>query len=359
MLIVCREAGVHASRVHGRGMCPRRTSLQDQRGRGANYSPFRELVALPSELPRLDGLFADNIYIINLDREVLTMNRSVHWKLGNIPRQNKLWLHAIKESVYRGWDTISLETCPEEHIASPALEFPKQHKSIKYDYRVVTPGTDIAEARKAFLTHVLACVFVSYRNEIITFEKEWSPDSFLFRGLTFALVSIASGQAKFHSFPAQPCNPRTVHLWACGSRHLPRSPGWLGKEWAGDSDLLVEFGSLCHRPGERPGASPAETLYWLEDVLVSLVLVVDGNAITNAVTWGINQRRASFQLVVLSLFKVVLAEVSFSDDKTPFVRVSEPVNLSPLQADEGLSTYPRERPEWKPGMRLRLCVASS
>jgi len=192
-------------------------------------------------------------------------------------------------------------------MASLALARRKRDQEIGYTFRVATPRTDIGEPWKAFLTYALAGAFVEYQNEIIRFGREWSADSFPFRELAFALVSIASGEVKFHSFPAQHCNPRNCQWWDCRSNHLPNSPGWLDTMWAGDSAPLPEFGSMSHRPGDPPGASPTETMYWIKDVLVSLTVLVDGAAITNAVAWGVKQGRTNFQMVVLSLFKVVFA----------------------------------------------------
>ncbi|RAQ49590.1 hypothetical protein AFGD_002150 [Aspergillus flavus] len=317
-----------------------------------DYSQFREFVTLPSELPRLRDDF-EYIYIINLDHEVLTMNHSIHWKLGNIPRQDELWLRAIADSIYMYKPTISLDVCPEEHMVSLALELPKRKRKIGYDFRVVVPRTNIAEARKTFLTRLLASTLIQYQDEIIRFGREWGPDSFPFREMAFALVSIASGQAKFHSFPSQQCNPRACGASDCKLNHLSKLPGWLDEEWAGDSAPLLEFGSLSHRPGEPPGASPTEMIYWLEDVLVSLTLVIDGKAITEAVNWGIEQGRTSFQIVVLSLFKAAFAEVFLGDGGEPFVEVSRAVDLSPLRANYCVSTHPRDRPELKPGMKTQ------
>ncbi|KAB8206031.1 hypothetical protein BDV34DRAFT_212685 [Aspergillus parasiticus] len=302
-----------------------------------DHSQFHEFEILPSGLPRLGDDF-EYIYIINLDHEVLTMNHSIHWKMGNIPRQDELWLRTIADSIYLYKPTISLDVCPEEHIDSLALELPKPKRKIGYDFRVVAPRTSIAEARKAFLTRLLASTLIQYKEEIIRFGREWSPDSFPFREMAFALVSIASGQAKFHSFPAQQCNPRTCGAWDCKLNHLGKSPGWLDEEWAGDSAPLLEFGSLSRRPGEPPGASPTETIYWLRDVIFSLTLVIDGKAITEAVNWGIEQGHTNFQIVVLSLFKAAFAEVFFGDDGEPFYCVS---------------THPRDRPELNPGMKTQ------
>ncbi|TRX94109.1 hypothetical protein FHL15_004877 [Xylaria flabelliformis] len=78
---------------------------------------------------------------------------------------------------------------------------------------------------------------------------------------------------------------------------------------------------MSHLPGDPPGVSPAETMYWLGDVLVNLELVTDSAAITKAITWSIEQGYTNFQIVILSLFKVKFAEVSFVDGD-PYVKVS-------------------------------------
>lgn len=313
-------------------------------------SLFREFVALPSELPRLNGYDAEFIYTLDLDREVLTVNHSMHWKLGNIPHQDNLWLRAVEDSIYLYKPTINPDVCAEEHMASQALELPEPVWEIPYTCRLVTPRMDIGEARKVFLTYFLARALIEYKDEMIRFGREWSPDSLPFRELIFALVSIASGQFRFHSFPAQPCNPRNCLLWDCKSNHLQWSSGWLDEQWAGESAPLLEFGSMSHRPCEPPGASPTETMYWFEDVLVSLTLVVDGKAITEAVTWGVECGRTNFQAVVLSIFKVAFVEVSLEDGEL-VVKLTESVNLSPLHANYCVSTHPRERPVRKPGMK--------
>ncbi|KAK6843993.1 hypothetical protein PG987_004853 [Apiospora arundinis] len=276
----------------------------------------------------------------------------IHWKLGNVPPQDNLWIRAIANSIYPYKPTISLDICPEEHIASLDLELPKPNPVVGYDFCVVVPRMGIEEARKAFLTHVLARTLVEYKNEIVAFGREWSPDSFPFRELAFALVSITSGEAKFHSFPARGCNPRRCVRWDCDADHLFESPGWLDNDWAGPNAPLPEFGSMSHRAGQAPGASPSQTTYWLEDVLVTLTMVIDGEAITNAVAFGIDKGRTSFQVVILSLFKVAFAEVSCDSGKIS-VKVSRSVRLSPLRAEYCMSTHPRERPELKPGMPVQ------
>jgi len=55
-------------------------------------------------------------------------------------------------------------------------------------------------------------------------------------------------------------------------------------KWFGEDAPPLVFSSMSHRPGKSPGASPTETMYWNEDVLISLGLVVDSKAIRNAAT---------------------------------------------------------------------------
>lgn len=76
------------------------------------------------------------------------MNHSIHWKLGNIPRQDKLWLRAIADSIYPYKPTIYIDVCSEEHVASLALELPEPNRVIEYNFRIVAPRTNIGEARK-------------------------------------------------------------------------------------------------------------------------------------------------------------------------------------------------------------------
>ncbi|KAK8140526.1 F-box domain-containingprotein [Apiospora sp. TS-2023a] len=324
---------------------------------------------LPSELPLLAGYEADKVYIVNIDDEVLTINYGIHWKLNNIPRQDDLWARAGVDSIYPHKPTISLDLCPEEHMAELALPLPERNPTIGYRSRAVVPRTDIDGARKTFFTYLLARTIVQYKDAIVSFGREWSPDSFPFRELVFAIVSIASGETRFDIEPPIRCEvlPAEICEHECGLDHLYEIPrcsfvdGWneglahAGDDfWPGDILPLLEFGSMSHLTDEAPGASPLETTYWIKDVLVSLTLVVDGGAIASAVTFGIGQGRTHFQIVIISLFDVALAEVSLDEKGEVMVRFSESLSLSPLRPEYCMSTHPRERPELKPGMAPQL-----
>ncbi|KAK4156574.1 hypothetical protein C8A00DRAFT_30540 [Chaetomidium leptoderma] len=296
---------------------------------GAPHDPTpsrrQEFIQLPSELPQAPwGPF--NL-IINLDREVFTVNYDAHYKLGDIPRDNGVW------------DLVFPGAHHESRLAFPALELPERVEGIGYASRTVTPRSCIEDPREHWLVRVLAEVINKFATTIRQFGREWAPGSFPFRELTFALLWIASGKAKFLSFPRGTCPHRGFEL---------PDRGYFGQDLAGESAPLFEFGSLFHRRGQPSGVSPTETMYWFDDVLISLVLVVDGGAVTAAVAWGLEQGRSNFQLIVMSLFEVVLGEVSTKSDqnsaKDPFVKISDPLQLSPLREEECMST-PRECPD--------------
>ncbi|KAI1132400.1 hypothetical protein F5Y10DRAFT_293500 [Nemania abortiva] len=331
------------------------TSVYEIHDSAAFYIPRGMFVDFPSDLPldlkqvemRAVERPRSLVYIINLDQEVLTMGYGIHWKLANIPRDDS-WSSFVQHSIYPKKPTVDLRLCPGEHVASLALELPEPNPTIGYEHCFVTPKRDITETRQVFLTYALAKSFIEYKETITNHGREFSPDSFPFRELAFALISIASGQAEFYSFPTKMCLDRTT----CGRhclktrKHLVTLIGdiWLDEYRVGDKAPLPFFGSMFHFPGQAPGVSPAETMYWFEGVLISLVLVIDGEAITKAVAWGIEQGRTNFRIVVLTLFQVAFAEVSFGDNEKPFVRVSEAAYLSPLREEYCLSTHPRERP---------------
>ncbi|KAJ2999051.1 hypothetical protein NUW58_g132 [Xylaria curta] len=120
-------------------------------------SQYEEFETIPSELPQINERFVrePRFYIINLDQEILTLEWGIHWKLGNLPRSKCLYNRDFSVIMYPCDYIIRLDMCPEEYLASPALELPKPNWAIEHDFRRVTPKTDLVEARKAFLTCIL------------------------------------------------------------------------------------------------------------------------------------------------------------------------------------------------------------
>ena len=300
-----------------------------------------EFAAAPSEFPRFRDHAPDYNYIINLDNEIFTINYRIHWKLWNIPRQDHLWSEGDEIIDYYYNRSDFNDGHLEEYKASPKLKLPEQNWRIGHASRAAVPRKLVRDARKAFLLHVLAEVFFEYECEIKNFGRQWSPDSFPFRELTFAFISIASSQASFRS---------SARDTFCSGH--PENEGILSHTL--DADLatkmppLLSFGSMYHRKDEPAGASPAETMYWFQGVVISLTLVVDGEAITEAADWGIAQGRATFEVVVLSLFHIAFASVSVGGDGKPFIKYSQRLDL-------GMGRHQvKEDYRWRMGTPKRL-----
>ncbi|KAI0016982.1 hypothetical protein F4780DRAFT_629032 [Xylariomycetidae sp. FL0641] len=308
---------------------------------------------LPSALPVLRR-YSDNerdelppgslySYIVNLDEEILTIDYSVHWKFDNIPPTPR-WYRPIKPSVCSPFCTIAFSKNPfvNNKTKSPALQLPPpdNHFSYLYTFTAVIAKTDLKEQTvpaKAITAAFMVEVLNGYKYHINLFGTEWSPDSFAFRELSFAILAIASRQAHFQSLEG-PEEARRRNINSAGfvvpagyvDTSTYHGPGMGNPDI--DFDTFLEFGQMRHRPGNHPGVSPEETTYWLGDVLVSLVLQIDAKAIEQAVTVGVQEGITNFQVVVMSLFQVAFAEVDClsSTGRGPLVRFTPAVQLSPL-----------------------------
>jgi hypothetical protein len=63
----------------------------------------------------------------------------------------------------------------------------------------VTPKVQIGDIRKHWLMRVIAEIMSEDSETIHDFGREWAPESFPFRELTFALLWVASGKADIES----------------------------------------------------------------------------------------------------------------------------------------------------------------
>ncbi|KIH93832.1 hypothetical protein SPBR_05701 [Sporothrix brasiliensis 5110] len=323
---------------------------------------FRAYLELPTEFPYFDCLpdFQDDgayqnvfphnqhIYITNLDAEVFTIDYSVHYRLDNIPRTDNMWYTAIEPSVYGMALTVNTDICPEEHLASLAIELPAPDMSFgTTNVRRCDPHVKLEQDHTALFALTAASMFGTYRDTLACLCRQWQPSSFPFREFVYAIVSCAAGNFSL-------CQPAAVSK---SHEMLVLQSPWSAKRHEGkESAPLVQFGSMSHLENLPPGAAPTETTYWLSssfpDVLVSLVLVVDGKAATDAMNWGIKActRQKSdegrFFMIIISLYQVALAEVSWTskEQDQPHLRISDPMPLSPIVPDDCLSTHPRERP---------------
>ncbi|KIW22034.1 uncharacterized protein PV07_12574 [Cladophialophora immunda] len=97
--------------------------------------------------------------------------------------------------------------------------------------------------------------------------------------------------------------------------------------------LMPLFGSGCHAEGQEPGSSPSESIYWFEGVPISLVpdTVFENDtdaAIAKAVEHGLATGRSDFRMVLFSIWRAVLVEISTKDavhkiPRTGLVRICD------------------------------------
>jgi hypothetical protein len=91
------------------------------------------------------------------------------------------------------------------------------------------------------------------------------------------------------------------------------------------------FGSGCHRPDQEPDSAPPGTIYWIENVLISLVpnTVFENHAeaaIAKAVEYGLGEGKIHFQVVVFSILNAIMLEADVRDGVT-VVRRTEVVPI--------------------------------
>jgi hypothetical protein len=94
-----------------------------------NNGILDEFDQVPSLLPDIFEGPIEWIYIVDLDREIFSVNHGAHFKLNNIPL-NDVWIEALEVDVYRR-TTLSTDICPAVSIAYPAMKSNMDGKALK------------------------------------------------------------------------------------------------------------------------------------------------------------------------------------------------------------------------------------
>ncbi|EEH23228.2 hypothetical protein PABG_05439 [Paracoccidioides brasiliensis Pb03] len=147
---------------------------------------------------------------------------------------------------------------------------------------------------------------IAYSEQLNQDYFRWSPDDFIFRELAYAIISFASGRLSFRIEDLPSC---------CGRQY--------GSPWPSE----LNFG--YHLAGHAPGSAPEGTLYWFDNVLVSLIPDIPERIhlyIDKAVNFGLEQGNLPFQAVLISLSTIVLLDVEI-DNGIPVVKHTEPLKL--------------------------------
>lgn len=272
-------------------------------------------------LPQLD-LYIEYTYVIDLDREVFSVNNGAHFVLGKIPRDS--WMKSL--AFDNGSAALIIpDLVPEGSIADlPSLRF--KHSKPNTTEMVVQDFDVISVQPKAFLNFpmvlrhgpLLLAHLWRAQKASLEYTMPWvlrglTPEDFAFREIAFAILSLSAGLT-------------SGLMLACGQRQLEPSPNsdWrcfiLGDNPRGRPVVLSDVGIGYHAEGIDPGSSPQASTYWFHGALIRLEADLTNpdrvkEAIAQAISFGqsTNTTADVFDVVLLSIEHVVLLHIAGSN----------------------------------------------
>ncbi|PWY95056.1 hypothetical protein BO94DRAFT_530944 [Aspergillus sclerotioniger CBS 115572] len=291
-----------------------------------------ELPPLQAVLPGLADLCIEWTYTLDLDREVLTIDNSLHLSLNKIPHGDA-WIK------YLGTDhrhrRVADSCTPKELVADliwkPEIDSASKERYHQFDVCVIALETfynqdDISVTRESLLDATFSLINDQYRELLDGYVLEWEPSHFAFREIAFAVLSVAAGEVSFECIR----NFDQNHIGE--GYYLDRrnvSPSLTAS--CHPVTILPRFLYESHLPGVRPGSAPEGRMYWLKNVLVYLAsgldsVEVEEASVAEVVEAGLKQGLVGFYAMVFSIIDVVLLHVQKGSDGTIHV------NRSPLMA---------------------------
>ncbi len=267
-----------------------------------------QLHELPTAVWDSRGIAADWTYLVDLDSQRFVINNWIIFDLCNIPRHR--WTEAFSSAGQI--DEFSFTLGPE---ASDEMSQPRYfangnqrldcYVSVYQRHAVswVNPRRidDSLPLRQLF---TLAIFHHFMASELLDYLPATPHDSFAFREVAYAVLSLATGNFYFDE-PAG----------YIGDYAREESTGFLvDVNDEGDNSFMPIFGAGCHMESEEPGSSPSELVFWFHGVLISLIpdnaFDLDLEAVIGkAVSFGRAIRTDDFQIVIFSIQNAVLLEV--------------------------------------------------
>lgn len=276
-----------------------------------------ELEELPTALGDVgNGLAIEWVYVIDLDNEFFSVDNWIFFNLWDIPRDR--WVQAFDIDRDGGQKVFSFEICPEgsagiippEYFGDDAAGERDKYRTVcqQYSHLTVEAISDIRVSSRAALRQIVAIMLFENSTAFWEYASGWGHENFAFREVAFAILSFAAGQYYFD-------DPNRFY----GHHDKYESSGYLiDRNEGGKPKLMPLFGSGCHRPDQEPGSAPLGSIYWFENVLISLVPdTVFGKdteaAMAKAVEHGLEEGKTNFQIVVFSIFNAIMLEVHVKD----------------------------------------------
>ena len=322
-----------------------------------NYDIRRDVksLPLPSYIPVFNSFNVRWVYIIDLDREILSVDHGAHFNLGYIPRTG--WIDALDKTC-NGYRLVLPDLLPDSAVSSlvvrpdpPDVQLIRLYEGLGIE--IVTPdginGFHQAQRHEPLFCARIFQIFQRSQERVLThLLLGWKPDDFPFREIAFAIVCLASGRH----------NVSLVEDWHFVDDDAHGCANLMSKtDPEEEPEFVAHMGVGAHLNDNAAGSAPQSSMYWFEGVLVHLVARLDKpDVIPQSVTRVAQRAREDcpwqpVDAVLLSIAHVVLVRV-FPRNK---VQHTKPLPLF-IFCDEP-SQDPRER--FSPSKleeRLRLKV---
>ena len=303
---------------------------------------------LPSYVPKFNDIFIEWVYVIDLDREIFSVDHGAHFQLGNIPRGG--WIDALDttysfDRTYDGHRLVLPDLLPDNAVTSlvvrpdnPDVQLVRLYE--EFDIEIVTPdginGFHPAQRHEPLFCARIFQIFQRTRQQVLAhLLLGWKPDDFAFREIAFTIVCLASGRQNVLLVG----NSRLADDDAHGCANLMTSSTDREEE----PEFVAHMGVGAHLNDNAAGSAPQSSMYWFEGVLVNLVARLDKpDAIPQSVARVAQRARGDcpwqpVDAVLISIAHIILVRV-FPDSK---VHHTKPLPLFILRDQP--SQDPRER----------------
>lgn len=309
------------------------------------FSPWQnegpDTGCFPSYLPEFNDVFTEWVYVVDLDREVFTVDHAVHFKLDKIPRHD--WINALGVGCL-GERILLPCFVPKESITdlvfrldAPTAENLSLYKDL--DAKIVT-ARGIKDVPPS-LRHgpvLYARIFQMYQRQQKSVLSHLllgrEPSELHFRDFAFAILCLAS----LGSGTVEWVDSRDLGEEREGHAFLSK-----GVDAEGPTEFLAHLGVGSHLEGNAPGSAPQGLVYWFQGALVLVTAQLNREgALEEPVAQVASCCRAqcpedSLNAIVISIEHVVLVRVYANG------RVERTAMLSLFSLQNHYSKSTRER----------------
>ena len=296
---------------------------------------------LPSYMPVFNKDDVMWVYVIDLDREIFSVDNGAHFKLGSIPKFG--WIDAL-DKTFREHRLVLPDRVPDNAVTSlvvtpapPDVQLVRLYEEL--DIEIVTSdginGFHPARRHEPLFCARIFQIFQRTQERVLAhLLLGWKPDDLAFREITFSIVCLASGRR----------NVSLVEDWrfvdddAHGCANLTNS---IDKEE--EPEFVAHMGVGARLNDNPAGSAPQSSMYWFEGVLIYLVARLDKpDVIPQSVARVALRAREDLpwhpvDAVLISIAHVVLVIVF------PYGKVQHTKPLPLFNFGDQPSQHPRER----------------